>query len=366
MSLTIVLSHVYAWPETRRGGERYLHELSAALQDAGHHVTVLTTSPRPRHAKVLGVDVRYLRRRRLLPSRFGELSPEVAFGAQALARVGPRRVDVWHALGTADAAAAALVGSVRSVRSVYTSLGLPRRTSRERRPDRRLHDIVVGRIDHYVCLSEYAGASLRDDYGREPLVLGGGVDTRRFQPAAVRHPTPALLYSGALDEPRKNVALLLEAAALLRREIPELEVWLSGPGDADALVAAAPLEARGAVVALGVGDADALGDLYGRAWATVLPSTDEAFGLVLAESLACGTPIVTLDTGGSAEVVQDGVGFRAAASAGSLASACAQAIALARAPSTVDACRAAAAAHDWRGAIVPRLESAYGARDARS
>ncbi|MEY2469223.1 MAG: hypothetical protein QOF21_1921, partial [Actinomycetota bacterium] len=33
--MRILLSHVYSWPEVRRGGERYLHELGAALVEAG-------------------------------------------------------------------------------------------------------------------------------------------------------------------------------------------------------------------------------------------------------------------------------------------------------------------------------------------
>ena len=47
---------------------------------------------------------RYLRRRHLLRRRFGALSSEVAFGAQAFGVLAPRRLDVWHAMGTADAA----------------------------------------------------------------------------------------------------------------------------------------------------------------------------------------------------------------------------------------------------------------------
>src|SRR5207237_3721085 len=39
------------------------------------------------------------------------------------------------------------------------------------------------------------------------------------------------------------------------------------------------------------------------AWVAALPATGEAFGLVLAEALACGTPAVGTDDGGIPEVL---------------------------------------------------------------
>src|SRR4029077_18304773 len=118
--LRVLLTHVYAWPEVRRGGERYLHEVGAALAAPGHQVRIVSTAPRAARARIRGVDVTYLRRRELMPKRFGDLSAEWAFGATAGLRYALGRFDVWHALGTADAASSSILGSLRSVRSVYT------------------------------------------------------------------------------------------------------------------------------------------------------------------------------------------------------------------------------------------------------
>ena len=360
MSLRIALTHVYCWPEVRRGGERYLHELSAALQAAGHRVSVLSTGPAPSRDEILGVPVRRFRRRRLRPSRYRDQSDEVAFAGQALAHLAPRGLDVWHAFGISDAAAASVLGSVRRVRSVYTDLGIPARQSRSRRPDRRIHQLVVDRVDRYLCLSETAGSYLRSDYGREPEVVGGGVDLARFEPAAAREPTPTLIFTSSLTEPRKNLPLLLEAVALLRTRRPDVRLWLSGPGDPTATLAAAPAAAREATDVLGVGVPEDLVGWYGRAWATVLPSVHEAFGLVLVESLACGTPVVALDQGGPGEIVRPGVGAIAEATAESLAASCEEALDLAAVSDTAAACRAEAERYDWRTGVVPRLEALYG------
>jgi phosphatidylinositol alpha-mannosyltransferase len=362
--MRILLSHVYSWPEVRRGGERYLHELGAALVEAGHRVRIVSTAPTASRDKVLGVPVRRLPRRNRL-GRYGELAPEVCFGLETVARYAARRVDVWHAFGTADAAASAFLSKHRrwpKVRSVYTDLGGPLREWREARTDNNLFEYVVQNIDAFLCLSETTRAMLDEDYQRPGLVVGGGVDLDRFRPAPARSPHPTLLFTGALNEPRKNLPLLLDALDVLLDTQPDVRLWLSAPGDpTDALNNATP-RARAAVDDLGVGTAGHVERLYSEAWTTVLPSLSEAFGLVLVESLACGTPIVALaDGGGPAEIVEPGVGALASAvTPEALAAACAAALDLARqGQPTTDACRAAAQRYGWREAIVPRLEKIY-------
>lgn len=360
MRLRVALTHVYAWPEVRRGGERYLHELACALADAGHDVSILSTAREAGRGRHLGVRTRYLRRHgRALSRWFPEVADEVAFGAQAFARLAARRIDVWHALGTADAAAAATLGRVRRMRSVYTDLGISERHWRERRSDHRLYENVVRHVDRYLCLSEHAAVGVQRDYGRRPLVLGGGVDLRRFRPANRRSPRPALLFTSNANEPRKNLVMLLDAVALLHRDHPDLELWLAGPGDPAPLLDAAPSGARAAAVRIGVGSLEEVSDLYARAWVTVLPSWSEAFGLVILESLASGTPAVALAGEGPGELVTPEVGATCVRTPEALAEACRHALELARSPGVADVCRAAAEPYDWRRGIVPRVEAVY-------
>lgn len=80
---------------------------------------------------------------------------------------------------------------------------------------------------------------------------------------------------------------------IVRRSRPDARLLLMRPRDealADALEADHSwLE----LVAARPGEDDALLlDCYRRSWISVLPSLGEAFGLVLAESLACGRPVV--------------------------------------------------------------------------
>jgi glycosyltransferase involved in cell wall biosynthesis len=274
--------------------------------------------------------------------------------------MAPRKADVWHALGVPDAAAASVIGKVRGFRSVTTALGIPAKWYWDERPDKRLHELVVKRVDSYICLSLVAAAALYQGWGRAAEIVGGGVALDRFVPAAARHDRPALLYSGTLADERKNLQLLLAAVAILRKKHVDLELWLSGPGDPSPLIAAAPTPAQEATVQMGVGHQDEQALRYGRAWVTVLPSENEAFGLAPLESLASGTPIVALaDGGGPMDLIEPGVGVASGPSAAELAEACEHALELAGLAETVEACRAVATRYDWDKAIVPRLEAIY-------
>ena len=357
--MRVLLSHIYAWPEVRRGGERYLHELSAALVDAGHDVQVVTTTTStPGADAVLGVPVTRLARR--------GRAAEIAFGRDVARRHRFDRIDVWHAFGTGDAYAAARLARWRKwprLRSVYTDLGGPLRSYRETRPDHSQFAYSVKNLDAYLCLSESTRQLLESDYGRSGLVVGGGVDLDRFVVGDRRTVDPSLLFTSALDEPRKNLPLLLAAMDLVLASQPSTRLTLCGAGDATAALAGASDRVRAATDVVGEGSLDDLPRRYAESWVTVLPSMREAFGLVLVESLAAGTPVVAIaGSGGPAEIVHAGIGSLAASDTPeALAEACLAAIALtARGDATTRACRREAEQHySWRDSIVPKLEQIY-------
>jgi glycosyltransferase involved in cell wall biosynthesis len=209
-------------------------------------------------------------------------------------------------------------------------------------------------------MSQYARRVLEEEWGRAGAIIPGGVRLDQFAPASEREREPTILFSGAVTERRKHLDTLLEAIAILAVREPRVQLWISGPGDASELLAEAPPQASERAVVLDLGRAEEQGERYGRAWVTALPSEADSFGMVLVESLACGTPVVVADDGAPPELVRPGIG---AVSRGrdpeSLAAALAGALDLAREHDTVSRCRAKAAEFDWDGAIAPLLEQIY-------
>jgi phosphatidylinositol alpha-mannosyltransferase len=374
--MRVALTHVYCWPEVLRGGERFLHELSGALARRGHDVTILSSASQPGtaveeersegppaegHAAESGVTRGHgVRVVRLRSPRGSGLAQEKRFGRAVLVPLLRGRFDVVHSLGIYDSCASIVAARVhRRRRTVYTHLGIPLRSYYEQQPDFAYHRFVARYIDVFGCMSRHAAAMLEEGFGRTAALTPGGVHLHRFTMSRRRAERPTLLYSGAITEPRKHVDDLLEAVAILSRDLPDVRLRLVGQGDPSALLAAAPPAARERTEVLPP-VTSGLSDLYGDAWATVLPSVNEAFGIVLVESLACGTPIVVCDHSAPPELVQPGTGAIARPrDPASLAEACAQALARSREPGIEARCRAAAEPYDWDTRIAPAVEALY-------
>ena len=104
-----------------------------------------------------------------------------------------------------------------------------------------------------------------------------------------------------------------------------------------------------------------LAALYRSSTVTVLPSSHEALGLVLVESLASGTPVVACPGGGPAEVVStpDVGRLSPFGDAGALAFALLESIELARRPGTAERCATHADRWDWATRVGPEHEALY-------
>jgi phosphatidylinositol alpha-mannosyltransferase len=150
-----------------------------------------------------------------------------------------------------------------------------------------------------VALSEAAAREFERTLGIEARVIPPAVDLDAFTPGGERAEAPTIICAAAIEEPRKRVGLLVEAFALVRRERPDARLVLNRPRDPRAAPSGEGIE---------IADLDeraALADAYRSAWVSALPSLGEAFGLVLAEALACGTPAVSSRLGGMPEVIGD-------------------------------------------------------------
>ncbi|POB09365.1 glycosyltransferase family 4 protein [Sulfobacillus sp. hq2] len=162
-----------------------------------------------------------------------------------------------------------------------------------------------------VSLDHFQSLHLRNTH-QVVVEVPNGVDTALFHPLdkiACRTQLgwpldrPIVLFVGALDSAHrfKNVPVLIEAVKQASSET-DIFTFVIGTGDLQSAYAAtAPKNVHF------LGHIDNLLQYYNAADITVLPSsTPESFGLVLVESMACGTPVIATDLPGVRTVVAPG------------------------------------------------------------
>ena len=137
-----------------------------------------------------------------------------------------------------------------------------------------------------------------------------GVDLERFKPSETVRQDNRLLFVGSLDRAHyfKGVEVLIRAVA--RLDLAEWQLDIVGWGDLLPRYRALAQELN-----LGqrikffdqVSSAD-LPSFYQRSQILILPSLDssEAFGMVLLEAMACGTPVIASNLAGLRQVFHDG------------------------------------------------------------
>lgn len=125
-----------------------------------------------------------------------------------------------------------------------------------------------------------------------------GVDTELFVPAPREregHRRPIFLYAG-------RVAVEKNIGEFLRLDLPGTK-WVVGDGPARRNLENAFPD----VVFHGMKTGRDLARFYQQADVFVFPSRTDTFGLVMAEAMACGTPVAAFPVTGPADVVDHGV-----------------------------------------------------------
>lgn len=171
----------------------------------------------------------------------------------------------------------------------------------------------VRRADRVVSVSQSTASALEDVLGIEPSAVSITPLASSFSSDRVAvvesQAEPYFLFVGTL-EPRKNLPRLLQAfaqALSVGLAISTLKiVGGSGWGGIDIadLVREYGLEKN--IEVLGRVESKSLKTLYQQAYALVMPSLYEGFGLPLLESMSVGVPVIAANISSMPEVVGEG------------------------------------------------------------
>ncbi|MEV4742688.1 glycosyltransferase [Streptomyces sp. NPDC049555] len=162
-----------------------------------------------------------------------------------------------------------------------------------------------------LAVGDGLGAELRR---RRPAarveVIPNGVDAAAFTARTARR-GDHVLYLGRLETTSKGLDLLLRAYALAAPHTPaDLHIAGDGPDAAAVRALAADLGIADRVHWLGRVEGPARFDLLAGARLACVPSRYETFGMVAAEALATGTPVLAFDIPRLRDLVTDAVGVR--------------------------------------------------------
>lgn len=316
-----VLQTGMGWFTEEAGGlSRYSSGLVAALNGAGDPSRILVTGSDAVREDSSGAafpfarkDAPMLRRataaRDLLRRELDEFRPDVCtfhFALYARRSLGLVRKRPWvchfHGPWAMEAAAE---GASRLATSVQSRL--------VERP-------VYRSAPRLITLSRFFADILRDHYGVDPeriRVVPGGFDPSPFAAVFDKREAKARLGLPS-DRPllvcvrrlahRMGLENLVDAMVAVRRSVPDALLAIAGKGPIAADIARR-IEERDLtenVKLLGfVPDAD-LPALYAAAEFSVVPTVSlEGFGLIVAESLASGTPVVATRAGALPELLED-------------------------------------------------------------
>ncbi len=169
------------------------------------------------------------------------------------------------------------------------------------------------REDAEYCLADYhcvASTIVRDqlvslgiDRNRIWIVPYGADPNVFYRPAPnVARPPTRIVFAGQLTQ-RKGLRVLFAAADLLRRTLP-IHVDLYGPIASDVESDLTPRRAEPWVTCHGAVSQAELALAFQSGTVLVLPSWEEAFGLVVPQALNCGLPCVVTDRVGAGDLIQ--------------------------------------------------------------
>jgi phosphatidyl-myo-inositol alpha-mannosyltransferase len=162
-----------------------------------------------------------------------------------------------------------------------------------------------------IAVSEAARRTIVEHLGVDAVLIPNGVDVATFDAAepleALVSPVPTILFVGRIDEPRKGLAVLLEALPEIARVLPSVRVLVAGPGDVEEVASDMDPAIRDRVHLLGLVSNAEKPRLFRTADVYVAPNTgQESFGIVLLEAMASHTPVVASDIDAFRRVLGDG------------------------------------------------------------
>jgi phosphatidylinositol alpha-mannosyltransferase len=157
---------------------------------------------------------------------------------------------------------------------------------------------AIEKLSARIAVSEAARLTLTDHLDTDAVVIPNGIYASRYA-AGVRQSKwegNTIGFIGRFEEPRKGLSVLLEALPIIARFVPDIKVFVAGPGDSEEVEKSIDPQLRHRFTFLGKVSEEDKANFLSSVAIYVAPNTGgESFGIILAEALASGAPVVASD-----------------------------------------------------------------------
>ena len=167
---------------------------------------------------------------------------------------------------------------------------------------------IIKKTDYLVSNSKTSANFIKKKYGRKvDLIVCPGVDVNIFKPSSSKK---SYIYTlGRLDK-IKNTDLIIKSFALYCKKYQDKKLKLNIMGDGieknNLIKLSETLNIKNKVIFIGRCNQEKVALIASRAKIGIFLCPNESFGLAAVESMACGTPVIGINTGGISETVMDG------------------------------------------------------------
>ena len=171
--------------------------------------------------------------------------------------------------------------------------------------------LIYKKAAKILALSQYTAEAIIKRYGlpcQKVEILPYPIDTRIFCPTGNMKNGNYILCVGRINDPRKNIKMLLKAFQSVAEKKKDVKLFIIGDEPTkDLQNELYQLSLEGRVIFKGrILDKQTFVEYYQNALFFVLPSLQEGLGIVVLEALACGIPVVATKCGGPEMVIKDG------------------------------------------------------------
>lgn len=168
---------------------------------------------------------------------------------------------------------------------------------------------AMEKIRGSIAVSEAARTTLVEHVGGDAVLIPNGVRVADFrdQEGVSFAKSPSVLFLGRIDEPRKGLSVLLDAAPSIIASHPDVHFAVAGPGDSESYLEDLPEHLHSYFTFHGSVSEEDKRRLLQQATVYVAPHTGgESFGIVLVEAMAAGTPVLASDIPAFVRVLSNG------------------------------------------------------------